>query len=160
RFSLKRASIIMLLVLFVIGAGIYSAGQLKSELLPNIDLPVVSVIVVYPGAAPDDVRRDVTDPIEKAIAGTANLKNVTSTSNDSVAFISAEYEYGTDMEKTQQDIQDLVNNTTLPSQVQRPTVGRFSFQDIPVLAYTVNTQATGDNALADLRRNLEDKLVP
>ena len=44
--------------------------------------------------------------------------------------------------------------------MQRPTVGRFSFQDIPVLAYTINTQATGDNALSDLRRNLEDNLVP
>src|SRR5690348_9078031 len=138
RFSLKRASIIILMVFFVIGAGIYSAGQLKSELLPNIDLPQVSVIVVYPGAAPDDVRRDVTDPIEKAIAGTSNLKNVISTSSDSVAFISAEYQYGTDMEKAQQNIQDLVNNLSLPSQVQRPTVGRFSFQDIPVLAYTIN----------------------
>jgi HAE1 family hydrophobic/amphiphilic exporter-1 len=160
RFSLKRASIIILMALFVIGAGVYSAGQLKSELLPNIDLPAVSVIVIYPGAAPDDVRRDVTEPIEKAIAGTANLKTVSSTSNDSVAFVSAEYEYGTNMEKAQQNIEELVNGLTLPPQVQRPTVGRFSFQDIPVLAYTVNTQATGDDALSDLRRSLEDKLIP
>jgi HAE1 family hydrophobic/amphiphilic exporter-1 len=160
RFSLKRASIIILLMVLVIGGGAYAATQLKSELLPDIDLPVVSVVAVYPGAAPDDVRRDVTEPIEKAIAGTSSLKTLTSNSNDSVAFISAEYEYGTDMEKTQQTIEDLVNGLSLPEQVQQPTVGRFSFQSIPVIAYTVNTPAEGEDALSNLRRDLEEKLVP
>ncbi len=160
RFSLRRVSIVIMLMLFVLAGGIYSATQLKSELLPNIDLPVISVVAVYPGAAPDDVRRDISEPIEKAIAGTANLKNLTSRSDDSLAFISAEYEYGTNMEKTQQNVQDAINGLTLPSQVQRPTVGRFSFQDIPVLAYTINTNDQSADALATLRRNIEDNLVP
>lgn len=115
RFALRKVSIVILLMIFVVLGGIYSAGQLKSELIPNIDLPVVSVVSVYPGAAPDDVRRDVTEPIEKAIAGTPNLKTLTSTSNDSVSFISAEYEYGTDMDKTQKTLEDAVNALTLPS---------------------------------------------
>jgi hydrophobic/amphiphilic exporter-1 (mainly G- bacteria), HAE1 family len=160
RFSLKRASIIIMLTLMVTAGGLFSAMQLKSELLPNIDLPVMSVVAVYPGAAPDDVRRDVTEPIEKQIAGVANLKTLTSVSNDSVAFVTAEFEYGTDMEKAQQTVEENVNRLTLPSQVQRPTVGRFNFQDIPVLAYTVNTQDEGEDALSDLRRALEDKVVP
>jgi len=120
RFSLKRASIVIMLAVFVIASGLYSMGQLKSELLPNIDLPQVSIVTVYPGAAPDDVRKDVTEPIEKALAGTANLKNITSTSNDSVSFVSAEYEYGTNMEKTQQSVEDQVNSVTLPTQAQKP----------------------------------------
>ena len=85
RFSLKKAPIIIMLVLLVVAGGVYSARQLKSELLPNIDFPVVSVVAVYPGAAPDDVRRDVTEPIEKAVAGTANLKTLSSVSASRVA---------------------------------------------------------------------------
>src|SRR5207249_2694187 len=108
RFSLNKAPIIIMLMLLVVFGGVFSARQLKSELLPDIDFPVVSVVAVYPGAAPDDVRRDVTEPMEKAIAGTANLKTLNSVSNDSVAFVTAEYEYGTDMEKTQQTIQEAV----------------------------------------------------
>jgi len=160
RFALRKVSIIILLMIFVVLGGIYSAGQLKRELIPNIDLPVVSIVSVYPGAAPDDVRRDVTEPIEKAIAGTTNLKTLTSTSNDSVSFISAEYEYGTDMDKTQKTLEDAVNALTLPSQVQRPKVGRFSFQDIPVIAYTINTSETGPDALVNLRNQVETKLSP
>ncbi|MFL5735127.1 MAG: efflux RND transporter permease subunit [Chloroflexia bacterium] len=160
RFSLKRSSIIVMLMLLVVAGGVYSAGKLKSELLPNIDLPDVTVVAIYPGAAPDDVRRDVSEPIEKAIAGTANLKTLNSVSNDSVSFVTAEYEYGTNMEKTQQAIQEAVNRLTLPQQVQRPTVGRFNFQDIPVLAYTINTDSTNPDALFDLRRNLNEKVIP
>ena len=147
-------------MVFVVVGGWYSAQQLKSELLPNIDLPVVSVVSLYPGAAPDDVRRDVTEPIEKAIAGTQNLKDVTSVSNDSVSFVTAQYEYGTDMEKTQKAVEDGVNALTFPSEVQRPKVGRFNFQDIPVIAYTINTPDQGPDALVNLRRDIEDKLVP
>lgn len=160
RFSLRKAPIIFMLMLLVVFGGVTAAFQLKSELLPNIELPVVSVITIYPGAAPDDVRRDVTEPIEKIIAGSAKLKSVNSTSNDSVSFISAQYEYGTNTEKEQQSLQEAINRLTLPAQVQRPTVGRFSFQDIPVLAYTINTKESGDEALANLRRDVEDKLSP
>lgn len=160
RFSLRKAPIIFMLMLLVVFGGVTAAFQLKSEFLPNIELPVVSVITIYPGAAPDDVRRDVTEPIEKIVAGSAKLKSVNSTSNDSVSFISAQYEYGTNTEKEQQNLQEAINRLTLPAQVQRPTVGRFSFQDIPVLAYTINTKESGEEALANLRRDVEDKLSP
>lgn len=160
RFALKKAPIIFMLMLLVVGSGVVAMGQLKSEFLPNIELPVVSVITIYPGAAPDDVRRDVTEPIEKIVAGSAKLKSVNSTSNDSVSFVTAQYEYGTNTEKEQQNIQEAINRLTLPAQVQRPTVGRFNFQDFPVLAYTINTKESGEGALANLRRDVEDKLSP
>ncbi|MEA2574478.1 MAG: hydrophobic/amphiphilic exporter (mainly bacteria), family [Chloroflexia bacterium] len=160
RFSLRKAPIVFMLMVLVVFGGWVATQQLKSELLPNIDLPVLSVVTVYPGAAPDDVRRDVTEPVEKILAGSANLKSVSSTSSDSVSFVTAQYEYGTNMEKTQQTIQEAVNRLTMPAQVQRPNVGRFNFQDIPVVAFTINTQAGGADALANLRREVEDKIVP
>ncbi|HEX8228538.1 MAG TPA: efflux RND transporter permease subunit [Chloroflexia bacterium] len=160
RFSLRKAPIIFMVMALVVFGGWTATQQLKSELLPNIDLPVLSVVTIYPGAAPDDVRRAVTEPVEKVLAGSANLKSVSSTSSDSVSFVTAQYEYGTNMEKAQQTIQESVNRQTFPAQVQRPNVGRFNFQDIPVVAFTINTQAGGEDALANLRREVEDKIVP
>src|SRR5262245_33255573 len=160
RFSLRRAPIIIMLMVLVVIGGIMSARELKSELLPSIEFPLVSVVTIYPGAAPDDVRRDVTEPIEKLIAGTANLKTLTSVSNDSVSFVTAEYEFGTNMEKTQQSIQDALNRQTFPTQVQRPTISRSSFQDVPVVVYTVNTDDKTADALVNWRAALDNKLVP
>ena len=158
RFSLRRAPIIIMLMVLVVFGGLISAQQLKSELLPNIEFPVISVVTIYPGAAPDDVRRDVTEPIEKAIAGTANLKTLTSTSNDSVSFITAEYEFGTNMEKTQQTIQDALNRQTFPTQVQRPSISRSSFTDVPVVVYTVNTDDKTADALVNLRSSTGERV--
>jgi HAE1 family hydrophobic/amphiphilic exporter-1 len=158
--ALSRIAIVLMLAVFVIAGGIYSAGQLKSELLPSIDIPSVTVITVYPGAAPDDVLRDVTEPLERALAGTENLKTTNSTSNDNISIVTLQYEYGTDMEKAQQRVQDLVNRVTLPAQVQRPTVSRFNFSDIPLAAYTLNTSDTSADALSNLRRTANEQVVP
>ena len=160
RFSLNKIPIIIMLAVLIVAGGVTAATSLKSELLPNIGFPLVSVFAVYPGASPDDVRRDVSEPIEKAIAGTANLKTLTSRSNDSFSFVTAEYEYGTDMEKTQKTIEDAINRITFPNQVQRPTVGRFSFQDVPVLAYSIHTTDTGPDALYNLKKNVNAEIVP
>ncbi|HUS17560.1 MAG TPA: efflux RND transporter permease subunit [Chloroflexia bacterium] len=160
RAALNRVAVVLLLAAFVVVGGVFSATQLKSELLPNIDIPTVTVFTVYPGAAPDDVLRDVTQPIERAVAGTASLKSTNSTSNDNISIVSLTYEYGTDMEKTQQSVEDLVNRVTLPTQVQRPTVGRFNFGDIPMVVYTLNTNESGADALSNLRRKATDVVLP
>ncbi len=160
RLSLNKIPIVIMLAVLIIIGGVTAATALKSELLPNIDFPLVSVVAIYPGASPDDVRRDVSEPIEKAIAGTGNLKTVTSRSNDSFSFVTAEYEYGTDMEKTQKAIEDAVNKLTFPSQVQRPNVGRFSLGDVPVLAYSLHTNDTGPDALYNLKKNVNAEIVP
>jgi HAE1 family hydrophobic/amphiphilic exporter-1 len=158
--ALSRIAIVLLVAVFVIAGGIYSATQLTSELLPSIDIPSVTVITIYPGAAPDDVLRDVTEPLERALAGTENLKTTNSTSNDNISIVTLQYEYGTDMEKAQQRVQDLVNRVTLPTQVQRPTVSRFNFSDIPLAAYTLNTSDTSPDALSNLRRTANEQIVP
>ncbi len=160
RLSLNKIPIVIMLAVLIVIGGITAATALKSELLPNIDFPLVSVVAIYPGASPDDVRRDVSEPIEKAIAGTGNLKTLTSRSNDSVSFVTAEYEYGTDMEKTQKAIEDAVNKLTFPTQVQRPNVGRFSLGDVPVLAYSLHTQETGPDALYNLKKSINQEIVP
>ena len=158
--ALNRIAVVLLIAVFILVGGVVAATQLKSELLPNIDIPTVSVFTVYPGAAPDDVLRDVTQPIERAVAGTQSLKTTDSTSNDNVSIVTFQFEYGTDMEKAQQRVQDLVNRVTLPAQAQRPTVSRFNFSDIPMVAYSLNTNETGPDALSNLRRNANEILVP
>src|SRR3954451_505891 len=118
RLSLSKVPNVLMLAVLIIGAGLLSIGKLKTELLPDIGFPGMSIVTVYPGAGPEDVQRDITEPIEKALAGTANLKSTNATSNDSVSFISAQYEYGTDMEKTQRSVEELLAKLTLPTNAQ------------------------------------------
>src|SRR5690606_9975924 len=71
---------VMLMMLVVLITGIYSYISLPRELNPNIDIAIVVVSTVFPGANPEEVETLITDPIEDAIAGVDGITNYTSTS--------------------------------------------------------------------------------
>ena len=89
RFSLRNSAAVILVALLVTLGGLWSAGQLKKETMPDINIPIVAVVTPYPGAAPADVYDNVTDPIEKALRGVAGVKRVSATSGDSVSAVVA-----------------------------------------------------------------------
>ncbi|HEY9569725.1 MAG TPA: efflux RND transporter permease subunit, partial [Metalysinibacillus sp.] len=80
KFVLKNKLAVWLLTFIVAGAGIYAGTRMKMETIPDISIPVVTVMTVYPGATPEQVMDDVSEPMEKAVASLKGVKNVTSSS--------------------------------------------------------------------------------
>ena len=82
KLAVARRSVTILIALAVFGGGVASWGNLKQELLPNIDFPIVTVIAPYPGAGTADVAEQVASPIEAAVAavpGVESLRSVSTT---------------------------------------------------------------------------------
>jgi len=67
------------------------------ETIPDISIPFLMVMDVYPGATPEQVMEDVSKPLEKAVENLAGVKSVNSNSNANMASLQVEYEYGEDM---------------------------------------------------------------
>ena len=105
QLALARKSVTLLLAAGVFVGGILAWGQLKAELLPDIDFPVATVIAVYPGAGTTDVAEQVSAPIERSLSGVQGVKSVRSTSSPSLAVVVAEFEYGTDIKAAVADIE-------------------------------------------------------
>ncbi|MFI5291986.1 MAG: efflux RND transporter permease subunit, partial [Candidatus Limnocylindrales bacterium] len=105
QLALARKSVTLLLAAGVFVGGILAWGQLKAELLPDIDFPVATVIAVYPGAGTTDVAEQVSAPIERTLSGVQGVNSVRSTSSPSLAVVVAEFEYGTDIEAAIADIE-------------------------------------------------------
>ncbi len=78
--AIKRPSFIIVIFLALGVLGVFGYTQLSYELLPKINVPVVTVITVYPGAAPSEVENSVTRPIEDAVSGVDKIESVKSTS--------------------------------------------------------------------------------
>ena len=97
KLALRSPSVTVLLAILIIGGGVFTYNRLQVELFPEIEFPLVSIITVYPSANPQAVVRDVTAPIENAMSGVSGLKNVQSVSSESLSFIMANFEFGTDM---------------------------------------------------------------
>lgn len=130
--------IAVFLVLLIIG--LYSFNRLPVTAMPNIDLPLVSVSVAQPGAAPSELTRQVIQPIEDSIASITGVRHITSTASDSAASIMVEFELETNTDRAVNDVKDAVANVRadLPESVVEPVVKRIDISGMAILTYAVS----------------------
>ncbi len=149
---------VLLLILAIVVAGIFSFVSLPRRLNPQIKIPIVSVATILPGAAPEDLESLVTTPVEDQIASLDGINQITSTSVDNVSIVSAEFKSGIDPDRAKDKVQSAVDSiTTLPKEAQTPKVQKLDFENQPVWQLLVTTD--GDEAsLLRFGANLKDRL--
>ncbi|MCF8303225.1 MAG: efflux RND transporter permease subunit [Bacteroidales bacterium] len=112
-----------LLMLILIGGGIWTMYNIQKEVFPQFQLDIVEVSVVYPGAAPAEVEKGILLPVEEAIRGVQGIKEVSSTAYEGMGQISIELVAGTNRMKSFQDIDQAVNRIrTFPDDIEEPEV--------------------------------------
>ncbi|MDX3374095.1 efflux RND transporter permease subunit [Streptomyces sp. ME02-6991-2A] len=158
RFSLAQRALIGLISIVALVFGAIAIPQLKQQLLPTIELPMVSVLAPYPGASPDVVEKQVVEPLENSLKAVDGVEGITSTASEGNALIMATFDFGD--EGTKQlvaDIQQAVNRARaqLPATVD-PQVIAGSTDDIPTVVLAV-TSDKDQQALAD---QLDRTVVP
>lgn len=157
RSVLKRPVTTILAVLCLIVFGISSVFSSKLELTPEMEMPMMVVFAVYPGANPEDVDELVTKPIEDEIGTLNGIKSVNSYSNENMSMVLLQYEYGTDMDKAYSDLKkktDAMKNS-LPDDVDTPTIMEFNINDQATMYLAVNNDKA-DN----LYNYVDEKIVP
>ncbi|MER6624496.1 efflux RND transporter permease subunit [Streptomyces sp. NPDC000931] len=157
RFSLAQRALIGLMSIIALVFGAIAIPQLKQQLLPTIELPMVSVIAPYQGASPDVVEKQVVEPIEDGLEAVDGISGVTSTASEGNAVIMASFDYGNDTQQLVADVQQAVNRAgaRLPDDVD-PQVVAGSTDDIPTVVLAV-TSDKDQQALAD---ELDRTVVP
>jgi len=156
-FVLKNKLAVWLLTIIITVSGIYSGTQMKTETIPDISIPFLMVMDVYPGATPEQVMEDVSMPIEKAVEGLDGVKSVYSNSYSNMANIQVEYEYGEDMDEAKRALQSALDAVTLPEAAQEPVITAISMNMMPVVALSVSS-TTED--IVELTSTVEDVLLP
>jgi HAE1 family hydrophobic/amphiphilic exporter-1 len=157
RFSLAQRALIGLMSIIALVFGAIAIPQLKQQLLPTIELPMVSVLAPYQGASPDVVEKQVVEPIEDSLEGVDGITGLTSTASEGNALIMASFDYGNDTKQLVADVQQAVNRARvqLPDSVD-PQVVAGSTDDIPTVVLAV-TSDQDQQALAD---QLDTTVVP
>ncbi|MFF5280787.1 efflux RND transporter permease subunit [Streptomyces sp. 62] len=158
RFSLAQRALIGLMSIVAIVFGAIAIPQLKQQLFPSIELPMVSILAPYQGASPDVVEKQVVQPLENNLKAVDGIKGITSTASEGSAVIMASFDYGD--EGTKQlvaDVQQAVNRARaqLPDSVD-PQVVAGSTDDIPTVVLAVSSDKD-QQALAD---QLDRTVVP
>ncbi|MFG3114096.1 efflux RND transporter permease subunit [Streptomyces sp. NPDC048197] len=150
RLSLVQRGLIALMSIVAIAFGAIAIPQLKQQLLPSIELPMVSVLAPYQGASPDVVEKQVIEPLEDGVQAVDGIKSVTSTSSEGSGVIMAQFDYGNDSKRLVADVQQAVNRARakLPKDVD-PQVVAGSTDDIPTVVLAVSSSTKDQQTLAD-----------
>jgi HAE1 family hydrophobic/amphiphilic exporter-1 len=156
KYAVKRPVTIVVLYALAMGIAATLVPNLAVDLFPSTTRPVLSVYTSFPGAGPADVERNVTDPLEKVLASSRGLTEMTSNSSFESSFINLSFAYGTDMDKAMTDAQTLVSRlaNSLPDDAGSPVVRRFDMSAMPIMRLVVRGNYPPDQ----LRLFAEDEI--
>lgn len=118
-FTVRRWQFTLLVFGFAVAMGLDAWRNIPRSEDPIFELPIVTVIAVYPGADPLDVERLVVDPIEDAINELDDVKEITSESRDGLGVVQVEFAWSTDPEEKYDEVQREINAlaATLPAEL-------------------------------------------
>jgi multidrug efflux pump subunit AcrB len=156
-FVLMNKLAVWLLTIIITVSGIYSGTRMNMETIPDVSIPYLMVMDVYPGATPEKVMEDVSMPIEKAVEGLEDVKAVYSNSYSNMSNIQVEYEYGIDMDEAKRELQSALDTVNLPEAAQEPTVTAISMNMMPVAALSVSSTKED---IVELTSTVEEIILP
>lgn len=139
--AIKRPSLIIVLFSVLTLFGIIGYMNLSYELMPDFNQPVVVVKTVYPGAEPAEVESSVSRKIEDALSNLEGVDYLVAKSLPNASVIIANMKYGSDLDKTMQDVQRYIDNIRkdLPADIQSPVMSKVSPNDLPIMSISATS---------------------
>ena len=157
RWSLSNRPVIVLFALILMGGGVVSAFRINQELLPSVEFPAVFILIPEPGASPEQVDRDVTQPLISGLAGLPRARHITSSSSQGFSQVSIDF----DLDSSLKDDLDAVNRRMpqiqLPGSAGKPVVQTFNFSAVPTMTYSL---AAKDGDLVRATKEANDVILP
>ena len=140
-FAIRRPIITVVTMIALVIFGIAALSKLQTDEFPDIDAPIVFIGIVYPGASPDQVEREVVDRIEDRISGIAGLDILRSTSTDGFAQIVAQFQFGKPTDQATQDVRDAISavRAQLPTEIVEPIIQRFDPTSQPIVSLALTS---------------------
>jgi HAE1 family hydrophobic/amphiphilic exporter-1 len=138
--SIRRPVFAVMLVLSLVVFGVVAYGKIGVDLFPNVEFPVVTVTVVYPGADPATMESKVADPIEETVNTMSGIKILRSVNLESVTQIIVQFDLEISADKAMQEIRDKVSAIAgqLPAGIDPPQIQKFDVGAAPIMSVALS----------------------
>ncbi len=138
-FAIKRPLITVVAMLTLAAAGIVAMTQLQTDEFPEVQPPIVLTTIVYPGASPGQVEREILEPVEEAIQSISGVKSINGEARDGFAQITTQFVYSKNLAEATQDIRDAIGTKRqdLPQEMEEPILKKFSPTDAPIVTLSL-----------------------
>jgi HAE1 family hydrophobic/amphiphilic exporter-1 len=157
-YSVNRRVTTSMMAMILVVVGLISFSRLGLDFFPDLEFPTVSVVTTYSGASSEDLEKSITKPLEQIVSGVSRVKKVTSTTSEGVSAITAEFEWGTNLDFAAQDLRDQIAlyKQYLPQEANDPLVFKFNLAQLPVVFWGI----TGNRPTSELQKLVEDEVAP
>lgn len=159
-FWVVRGKLTYLVIAAILVFGITTALKLPKEVNPEVQVPIVNVTTVFPGASPADVEEQVTKELEKELTNLTGVKRMDSSSQLSVSYIEVEFEAGEDVEEALQDLKDQVDKAKfdLPDEAKEPVVAEVDLNDQPIIELTLSSDQVDIAQVKNIAEDVKDEI--
>lgn len=159
KYSVKKPFTVLVAVIIVLVIGFVSLSGMKTDLLPEMNMPYMMVITTYPGASPEKVEESVTKPMESALGTISGVENVTSTSAENYSMVTLEFAEDTSMDSAMVKVSSAVNQleSSLPDTCGTPNIMEISMDMMATMYVSVSYEGKDIYELSDF---VEDKISP
>jgi HAE1 family hydrophobic/amphiphilic exporter-1 len=150
-FAIKRPIVTITAMVALVVFGLIALMNLQTDEFPDVQQPVINVTVVYPGASPEVVERELVEPIEDAIFSISGVdaSKSTSAATDGLANFTVFFDYEKDIQEASQDIRDAISSKRqdLPQEMEEPILTRFDPSDQPIVSLSLTSETLPAEAL-------------
>src|SRR5512133_3943134 len=139
--SIKQPVLATMLAVSLVTLGIFSYQRLAIDQFPAVEIPVLTVQTIYPGASPETVEREVTKRIEEALNTISGVRHISSTTTEGLSAIVVEFRRGGKINNAQQDAQAKRNaiRADFPQDMKEPIIQRIDFNAMPIVSVAVES---------------------
>ncbi|MGA2668920.1 MAG: efflux RND transporter permease subunit [Ignavibacteria bacterium] len=154
RLSLKYPISTLMASIAVFVLGLVSFRQLPIDMLPNIQIPVISALTYYTGAGPLDMEQSITVPIERAVSSTNDVDYIQSSTREGISSVRIYFNWDANTDVGLVDVIQKINRVLnqLPTGVSQPLALRFDITNIPVITVALSSNMD-ERDLYDLAYN-------
>jgi HAE1 family hydrophobic/amphiphilic exporter-1 len=140
-FAIRRPVITVVSMLALVVFGAVALLRLQTDEFPDVAPPYVSVGILYPGASPDGVEKEVLDPVEEAIASISGVKKIMGKAEDGFGSIIIEFQFEKPLSEATQDIRDAISTirSDLPDEMEEPIIRKLNDTDRPIVSLALSS---------------------
>ena len=156
-FGVKWPVTTSMIFLAIVIIGAFAYTQVGIDLMPDFEVPVVTVITGYEGAGPQEVETRITEIIEEQVSTVQNVDEVTSMSHEGMSMVTIKFDWGVDLAEATNDIRDKLDlvSKRLPEEAESPIIFKFNTSMIPVVMLGV----TANESWEKLDKIVDKKII-
>ncbi len=156
RISTSQPVFATMVMVAIVVFGLFSFSRLPIEQMPDVDFPVVAVVVAYPGASPEAVEADIVKPIEDAVATIQGLDETRGIAQAGSAMVIMLFKLDVPSQQAAQDVRDKIAQITgnLPDNAHDPVTLRFDPAAMPIMSLAVSSDTMAERDLTSLTEDV------